>query len=106
MGMELEEAGVNQLIRPPTALVRFDLDGCLDRQSSVCRPGRESYSSWLIRGRLRISGPALFGKASKTATLKDPRVFYGSSDLMEVEELESRRESSPASCASPTIPWT
>ena len=81
--MELEEAGV-QLIRPPTALVRFGLDGTWIDSIGV-RPGRESFE--LASEDDYISGPALFGKASKTTTL-GLRVFYGSSDLMQVEELD------------------
>ena len=81
--MELKEAGV-QLIRPPTALVRFDLKGIWIDSIGV-RPGRESFE--LASADDYISGPALFGRASKTTTL-GPRVFYGSSDLMQVEELD------------------
>ena len=81
--MEPEEAGF-QLIRPPTALVRFDLEGAWIDSISV-RPGSESFE--LVSEDDYISGPALFGKASKTTTL-GLRVFYGSSDLMQVEELD------------------
>lgn len=81
--MELEEAGA-RLLRPPTALVRFDLEGAWIDSIGV-RPGRESFE--VASEDYYVSGPALFGKASQVATL-GPRVFYGSSDLMEVEELD------------------
>lgn len=79
----LEEVA-NQLIRPPLALVRFDLEGVVI-DSLGERPGRESYSfSYEDNAGY---GPALFGKAAQVAAL-GPRVFYGSSDLMQVEELD------------------
>lgn len=82
-GIELEEAGVER-IRPPTALVRFSLEGA--RVDSIgVRLGRESFE--LASEDDYISGPAMFGKASKTAALGS-RVYYGSSDLMQVEELD------------------
>ena len=74
----------NQLIRPPTALVRFDLEGVWIDSIGV-RPGSESYSFAYEDN--SGDGPALFGKASQVATL-GPQVFYGSSDLMQVEELD------------------
>ena len=49
------------------------------------RPGRESYSFSYEDN--AGDGPALFGKAAQVAAL-GPRVFYGSSDLMQVEELD------------------
>lgn len=82
-GIELEEAGVER-IRPPTALVRFSLEGAWVDSIGV-RLGRESFE--LASEDDYISGPALFGKASQVATL-GPRVFFGSSDLMQVDELD------------------
>ena len=63
--IEPEEAGL-KLVRPPTALVRFGLEGAWVDSIGV-RPGRESFE--LASEDDYISGPALFGKASKTATL-------------------------------------
>ncbi|MCY3704910.1 MAG: hypothetical protein OXH08_05315 [Gammaproteobacteria bacterium] len=79
----LEEV-VNQLIRPPLALVRFDLDGAWIDSLGV-RPGRESYSFSYEDN--AGTGPALFAKIGQVAALGS-RVFYGSSDLMQVEELD------------------
>ena len=79
----LEEVA-NQLVRPPLALVRFDLEGVVV-DSLGERPGRESYSFSYEDN--AGDGPALFGKAAQVAAL-GPRVFYGSSDLMQVEELD------------------
>ena len=78
----LEEVA-NQLIRPPTALVRFDLGGSLI-DSIGMRPGRESYSFSYEDN--AGTGPALFGREAQMAA-QGSRVFYGSSDLMQVEEL-------------------
>lgn len=78
----LEEV-VNQLVRPPMALVRFDLGGSSIDSIGV-RPGRESYSFSYEDN--YGSGPVLFGKAAQVAA-HGPRIFYGSSDLMQVEEL-------------------
>ena len=78
----LEEVA-NQLVRPPVALVRFDLGG--SRIDSIgVRPGRESYSFSYEDN--YGDGPALFGKAAQVAA-HGSRIFYGSSDLMQVEEL-------------------
>lgn len=82
VGAELEEAGV-QLMRSRMALVRFDLEGAWIDSLGI-RPGDESFE--LASEDDYISGPALFGKDSQVATL-GPRIFYGSSDLMQVEEL-------------------
>lgn len=79
----LEEVA-NQLIRPPTALVRFDLNGAWIDSLGV-RPGRESYSFSYEDN--AGTGPALFAKIGQVAALGS-RVFYGSSDLMQVEELD------------------
>ncbi len=74
----------NRLIRPPIALVRLDLEG--SRIDSIGeRPGRELYSFALDD--YSGSRPPLFGRNAETATL-GPRVFYGSSDLMQVEEMD------------------
>ena len=73
----------NQLIRPPTALVRFDLDGAWIDSLGV-RPGRESYSFSYEDN--AGTGPALFAREAQMAA-QGSRVFYGSSDLMQVEEL-------------------
>ena len=78
----LEEV-VNQLIRPPMALVRFDVDGAWIDSLGV-RPGRESYSFSYEDN--AGTGPALFAKEAQMAA-QGSRVFYGSSDLMQVEEL-------------------
>ncbi|MYC98354.1 MAG: hypothetical protein F4X13_03705 [Gammaproteobacteria bacterium] len=79
----LEEV-VNQLIRPPLGLVRFDLGG--SRIDSIgVRPGRESYSFSYEDN--AGDGPALFAKIGQVAALGS-RVFYGSSNLMQVEELD------------------
>lgn len=74
----------NQLIRPSVALVRFDLDGTLIDSIGV-RPGRESYMFSYEDN--AGDGPALFGKGGQVAAL-GRKVFYGSSDLMQVEELD------------------
>ncbi len=75
----------NQLVRPPVALVRFDLEGVpIDTIGE--RPGRESY--WFAFEDNYGSGPALFAKVAQVATL-GPHAFYGSSDLMQVEELDA-----------------
>ena len=79
----LEEVA-NQLIRPPLALARFDLEGVVI-DSLGERPGSESYSFSYEDN--AGSGPALFAKAAQVATL-GPRAFYASSDLMQVEELD------------------
>ena len=74
----------NRMIRPPIALVRFDLEG--SRIDSIGeRPGRELYSFALDD--YSGSRPPLFGRNAETATL-GPRAFYGSSDLMQVEEMD------------------
>ena len=74
----------NRMIRPPIALVRFDLEG--SRIDSIGeRPGRELYSFALDD--YSGSRPPLFGRNAETATL-GPRIFYGSSDLMQVEEMD------------------
>lgn len=74
----------NQLIRPPMALVRFDLDGAwID--SIGMRLGDESYS-FAFEDEYG-NAAALFGKTAQVATL-GPGIFYGSSDLMQVEELD------------------
>ncbi|MDE0358147.1 MAG: hypothetical protein OXN92_10530 [Gammaproteobacteria bacterium] len=78
----LEEVA-NQLIRPPTALVRFDLDGAWIDSLGV-RPGRESYMFSYEDN--AGTGSALFAKEAQMAA-QGSRVFYGSSDLMQVEEL-------------------
>ena len=74
----------NQLIRPAIALVRFDLGGVWVDSLGV-RPGSESYSYNLVED--QGNAPALFPKAGQVATLGS-RIFYGSSDLMQVEELD------------------
>ena len=74
----------NQLIRPSVALVRFDLNGALIDSIGV-RPGRESYMFSYEDN--AGDGPALFGKRGQVAAL-GRSVFYGSSDLMQVEELD------------------
>ena len=74
----------NQLIRPPTALVRFDLGGAwIDSIGE--RPGSESYSFAFEDN--SGDAAALFAKASQVATL-GPQIFYGSSDLMQIEEMD------------------
>ena len=74
----------NQMIRPPIALVRFDLEGI--RIDSIGeRPGHEFYSFALED--YSGSRPPLFGRNAEVATL-GPQVFYGSSDLMQVEESD------------------
>ena len=79
----LEEIA-NQLIRPPTALVRFDLEGVLIDGIGV-RAGYESYQ-FAFEDNFGDAA-ALFARSGQVATL-GPRVFYGSSDLMQVEELD------------------
>ena len=74
----------NQLIRPSVALVRFDLEGVRIDSLGV-RPGSESYPYSLEED--HGDAPALFPKAGQVATLGS-RIFYGSSDLMQVEELD------------------
>ena len=83
----LEEV-TNQLIRPLTALVRFDLEGALI-DSIGERRGRESYSFSYEDN--AGDAPALFARAAQVATL-GPRAFYGSSDQMQVEELDPAGE--------------
>ncbi len=74
----------NRMIRPPIALVRFDLEG--GRIDSIGEwPGREFYS--FAFEDYSGSRPPLFGRDAEIATL-GPRVFFGSSDLMQVEELD------------------
>ena len=79
----LEEVA-NQLVRPPMALVRFDLGGSWIDSIGV-RPGRESYS-FSYEDNFG-DAQALFGKAAQVAA-HGSRIFYGSSDLMQVEELD------------------
>ncbi len=74
----------NRMIRPPVALVRFDREG-IGIDSIAERPGREYYS--FAFEDYSGSRPPLFGRNAEVATL-GPRVFYGSSDLVEVEELD------------------
>ena len=74
----------NQLIRPSVALVRFDLEGVWIDSLGV-RPGSESYSYSLEED--YGSAPALFPRAGQVGTVGS-RIFYGSSDLMLVEELD------------------
>jgi hypothetical protein len=73
----------NRMIRPPVALVRFDREG-IGTDSIAERPGREYYS--FAFEDYSGSRPPLFGRHWGFATL-GRRVFYGSSDFMEVEEL-------------------
>ena len=75
---------VNRMVRPPVALVRFDPEG-IEIDSIAERPGREFYS--FAFEDYSGSAPPLFGRHWVAATL-GPRVFYGSSDLMQVEELD------------------
>ena len=74
----------NRMIRPPVALVRFDLEG-VEIDSIAERPGREYYS--FAFEDYAESVPPLFGRRWGVATL-GRQVFYGSSDLVEVEELD------------------
>lgn len=74
---------VNRMVRPPVALVRFDREG-IEIDSIAERPGREYYT--FAFEDYSGSAPPLFGRHWVAATL-GPRVFYGSSDLMQVEEL-------------------
>ena len=70
------------LLRPPEALLLFDLEG--HRVDSIGRtPGYEEYVTDALMGR------PLFGKASVFDTHGE-RIFVGSSDRMQVEELNSR----------------
>lgn len=72
---------VHGLLRPPEALLVYDLEG--DRVDSIGRiPGSEEYVTDALMGR------PLFGKASVLDT-HDGRLFVGSSDHMQVEELNS-----------------
>lgn len=73
----------NRMIRPPVALVRLDLDG-VEIDTIGERPGREFYS--FAFEDYSGSAPPLFGRHWGVATLGG-RVFYGSSDLIEIEEL-------------------
>ena len=74
----------NELIRLPTALVRFDLEGVwIDSIGE--RLGEESYIFAFEDD--YGSAPTLFGKAEQVATLGS-RIFYSSSDLMQVEEVD------------------
>lgn len=75
---------VNRMVRPPVALVRFDREG-IEIDSIAERPGREYYT--FAFEDYSGSAPPLFGRHGVAATL-GPRVFYGSSDLMQVEELD------------------
>ena len=74
----------NQMIRPPVALVRFDAEG-IGIDSIAERSGREFYS--FAFEDYSGSRPPLFGRNAEVATF-GPQVFYGSSDLMQVEELD------------------
>lgn len=75
---------LDQMVRPPVALVLFDLEG-IAIDSIVERPGREFYS--FAFEDYSGNAPPLFGRHWGVATL-GPHVFYGSSDLMQVEELD------------------
>lgn len=69
------------LLRPPEALLVYGLEG--DRVDSIGRtPGSEEYVTDALMGR------PLFGRASVLDT-HDGRVFVGSADHMQVEELNS-----------------
>ncbi len=69
------------LLRPPEALLVYDLEG--DRVDSIgWTPGYEEYVTDALTGR------PLFGKASVLDT-HDGRLFVGNSDHMQVEELNS-----------------
>ena len=70
------------LLRPPEALLLFDLEG--HRVDSIGRtPGSEEYVTDALMGR------PLFGRASVLDTHGD-RIFVGNSDHMQIEELNSR----------------
>lgn len=70
------------LLRPPEALLVYDLEG--DRVDSIGRTaGSEEYVTDALMG------VPLFGKASVLDTHGD-RLFVGSSDHMQIEELDSR----------------
>lgn len=70
------------LLRPPEALLVYDLEG--HRVDSIgWTPGYEEYVTDALTGR------PLFGRASVLDT-HDGRVFVGSADHMQVEELNSR----------------
>ena len=70
------------LVRPPEALLLYDLEGA--RVDSIGRlPGSEEYITEAL-----MAFP-LFGKTSVLDTHGD-RIFVGSSDHMQVEELDAR----------------
>ena len=68
------------VVRTPLALLRLELDGAL-RDSIGRTAGSEEYTD-----NESFSGTPLFAKSSLVATRND-RIYYGSSDVMEVQEL-------------------
>ena len=79
------EDAVNELVRPPEALMLFDLRGVRIDSIGETR-GAESYS-YAEEDRW-ASGRPLFAKRAHIAVLGE-RIFRGSSDMMQVEELDA-----------------
>lgn len=79
----LPEARATGLIRPAEILALVSLEG-VEIDDIGETPGSESYVSV---GENYASGAALFGKAAHVAVLGQ-RIFRGTSDAMEVEELD------------------
>lgn len=72
------------VIRPPEVLLSYDLEGV--RLDSIGpTPGSEMYVAEML------SGPPLFGKESVLDT-HDGRIFKGSSDEMQIEEIGASGE--------------
>ncbi|MCY3679683.1 MAG: hypothetical protein OXH66_19130 [Gemmatimonadetes bacterium] len=72
------------VIRPPEVLLAYDLEG-VQRDSIGPTPGSEMYVAEML------SGPPLFGKESVLDT-RDGRIFTGSSDEMQIEEIGASGE--------------
>ena len=94
--------GLTGLVRRPEPLVLVDLEGAqIDNIGEM--QGPELYAH-VRDGSYAGSAGLWFGKRSHVAALGQ-HVLRGSSDMMQVEELDMSGISS-ASCAFPTIHWT
>ena len=80
VGMTIPPPDAPGVVRTPRALLRLDLEGVL-LDSIGTTAGFEQYTD-----NASFSGTPLFGKRSLVAT-RDGRIYYGASDLMEVQEL-------------------
>ena len=80
VGMTIPPPDAPGVVHTPRALLRLDLEGVL-LDSIGTTAGFEQYTD-----NASFSGTPLFGKRSLVAT-RDGRIYYGASDLMEVQEL-------------------